>query len=302
MTTGIAAPLETRVSLIDRFRSRHTPDEPRPLDHAGNIRRALWLEQFSVHYQPVVDIETGALVGMEAFVRWEHPNAGLIPARDFVPAAEQAGLMLPLDLDTLRAATAFRRDLDIGTEQMRVTLNLSAKELVHPNLIETIEKILEETGLPAGFIEIEFSSSALDSDPEQAAEAIRRLHKLGATLAIDDFTSDDQHAELIRQLPINRAKIDFSVLPPKLIGDEAEDILAIRRRGQQRKAGLQSIERAVSQAHEWNLDITAKRVETIEHLTLLRQFSISRAQGYVLGRPVSESEFTEFSSELQQSA
>jgi EAL domain-containing protein (putative c-di-GMP-specific phosphodiesterase class I) len=292
------------VGLIDRLRSRHTPDEPRPLDHAGNIRRALWLEQFSVHYQPIVDIDTGSLVGMEAFVRWEHPNAGTIPASDFVPAAEQAGLMLPLDIDTLRSATAFRRDLNLGTEELRVTLNLSATELIHPALIDTVQKILGETGLPAQLIEIELARSVFDLDSGRAAEAIRSLHELGVFIAIDDFTSDgftsnDQHADLIGQLPIDRAKVDFSVLPPALTGDEAEDVLAIRRRGERRKAGRQAIEQAIEQARAWKLDVTAKRIETIEHLTMLRQFGISRAQGYVLGRPVSESEFGDFSSKLR---
>lgn len=287
------------MSLIDRLRSRHTPDQPQPIDHAGSIRRALWLEQFSVHYQPVVDIDTGALVGMEAFVRWEHPNVGTIPARDFVPAAEEAGLMLPLDIDTLRSATAFRRDLEIGTEQMRVTLNLSAAELIHPALIDTVQKILGETELPAELIEIELAKSVFDVDSARAAEAIRNLHELGVVIAIDDFTSDDEHADLVGQLPIDRAKVDFSVLPPALAGGEAEDVLANHRHTERRQAGQQAIEQAIEQAREWNLDVTAKRIETIEHLTMLRRFGVSRAQGYVLGRPVSESEFSDFSSKLR---
>ncbi len=287
------------MSLIDRIRSRSQHDEPPSFDEAGNIRRALWLEQFSVHYQPVVDIETGSLAGMEAFVRWEHPNEGLIPARDFVPAAKQAGLMLPLDIDTLRAATAFRRHLDTGTEQMRVTLNLSANELSHPDLIETVGKILEETDLDAQLVEIEIDRSALDGDTERATEAIKNLRDLGVTIAIDDFIASDQHASLIRQLPIARAKIDFSVLPPAPSGEEADDVLFIRHRGEERKAGQELIDSAVEQANDWGLEITAKRIETIEHLTLLRWLGIKRAQGYVLGRPVSESEFGDFSSKLR---
>lgn len=290
------------MSWIDRFRPHSADDETRALDDAGNIRRALWLEQFSVHYQPVVDIQTGALVGMEAFVRWDHPNVGIISAQDFVPAAERAGLMLPLDIDTLRAATAFRRDLKIGAEQMRVTLNLSAGELIHPDLLDTIQKILDETRLPAELVEIELSESALTIDEERASEATRRLHELGVTIALDDFASSDQHADLIRKLPIDRAKVDFSILPPALTGKEAEDVLAIRRHNQLRQAGHAAIERAVQQARAWGLEVTAKRIESIEHLTLLRQFDISRAQGYVLGRPVSESEFSDFSSELLESA
>jgi EAL domain-containing protein (putative c-di-GMP-specific phosphodiesterase class I) len=290
------------VGLIDRFRSHDPQDEPRSLSDAGSIRRALWLEQFSVHYQPVVDVQSGKLVGMEAFVRWEHPNVGLISAQDFVPAAQRAGLMLPLDIDTLRAATAFRRHLNIGSEQMRVTLNLSVDELVHPDLIDTVQKILDETGLPAELIDIELAETALTLDEERASEAIRRLHDLGVTIAIDDFASADQHSELIRQLPIDQAKVDFSILPPALTGAEAEDVLAIRRHGERRRAGHAAIERAIQQARTWGLDVTAKRIETIEHLTLLRQFGISRAQGYVLGRPVSESEFGEFASKLRKIA
>jgi len=289
------------VSLFDRFRSTDVHDRPPTLDDPGSIRRALWLEQFSVHYQPVVDINTGNLVGMEAFVRWDHPNQGLISARDFIPTAQRAGLMLPLDIDTLRAATAFRRDLSVGSEEMRVTLNLSAGELLHPSLIDTITQILTETGLRAELIEIEVAEDSLTGS-ERAPDAVRELHELGVTVALDDFASEGRHDELIRGLPIERAKIDFSQLPPALNGYEAEDVVKIRHYNEHREAAHAAIDAAVAQAREWNMDITAKRVESVEHLSLLRQYGVSRAQGYVLGRPVSESEFSVLASDLKKVA
>lgn len=289
------------MGLLDRFRTPGVHDERPTIDDPGSIRRALWLEQFSVHYQPVVDIDTGSLVGMEAFVRWDHPNVGLISAREFLPAAQRAGLMLPLDIDTLRAATAFRRHLAVGTEEMRVTLNLSAGELLHPSLIDTISQILDETGLPPKLVEIEISEDSLTGS-QRGPDAVRELHELGVTVALDDLAPDAEHGDLIRELPIDRAKIDFSQLPPALSGHEAEDVEKIRLYNEHREAAHAAIDAAVSLAREWGMDITAKRVESIEHLSLLRKYGISRAQGYVLGRPVSESEFGTLASDLRKIA
>ncbi len=130
------------MGLIDRFRRAPAEETLRvtDLDDPGNIRRALWLEQFDVHFQPIVDVESGALAGVEALVRWEHPDVGVIPAQRFVPIAERAGLLLPLDVDTLRTASAFRRDLSVGEDrELRVTLNLGTSELLRPELTDAAQ-------------------------------------------------------------------------------------------------------------------------------------------------------------------
>ncbi len=285
------------MGLIDRF--RRTSDE-RDLDHPGNIRRALWLEQFDVHFQPIVEVESGSLAGVEALVRWEHPDVGVIPAQRFVPVAERAGLLLPLDVDTLRTASEFRRDLSINTDQLRVTLNLAASELIRPGLVDTLREILDQTGLPTDHLEVELAEEALQADSETIAATVRELHAAGISISIDDFGSNEEMLKLLRNLPVDRVKIDLSSVPVLLNPDPTDEEIAELQRT---KADAEAmIERAVVQAQSWGVGVGAKRVESIEHLRLLRQMDITRAQGFVLGRPVSQAEFGTQDTDLEDIA
>ena len=285
------------MGLIDRFRST---SEERNLNDPGNIRRALWLEQFAVHFQPIVDVQSGALAGVEALVRWEHPDVGVIPAQQFVPVAERAGLLLPLDVDTLRIASEFRRDLSVDADHLRVTLNLAASELLRPDLVDTLRKILDQTGLPNDQLEVELAEDALSADGEIIAATIRELHAAGISISIDDFVSDDQLLKMMQKLPIDRVKIDLSTVPAPLTGDPTDQEIAQIAR--EREDAEAAIERAVVQAQTWGVGVGAKRVESIEHLRLLREMDITRAQGYVLGRPVSRAEFGAHESDLEDIA
>lgn len=275
------------MGLIERFR-RNAPEE-RDLDDPGNIRRALWLEQFDVHFQPIVDVESGSLAGVEALVRWEHPDVGVIPAHRFVPIAERAGLLLPLDVDTLRTASEFRRDLSVDADQLRVTLNLAASELMRPELVDTLEKILDQTGLPTDHLEVELAEEALQADPDVIAATVRRIHQAGISISIDDFGSNEDLLKLLQKLPVDRVKIDLSSVPVQLSADPTDEEIAELARA--RETAEAAIERAVVSAQSWGVGVGAKRVESIEHLQLLRAMDITRAQGFVLGRPVSQAEF-----------
>jgi EAL domain-containing protein (putative c-di-GMP-specific phosphodiesterase class I) len=286
------------VGLIERFRRQS--DDERDLNDPGNIRRALWLEQFNVHFQPIVDVESGALAGVEALVRWDHPDVGTIPAQRFVPVAERAGLLLPLDVDTLRVASEFRRDLGVSSDQLRVTLNLAASELMRPELVDTLQKILDQTGLPADQLEVELAEEALQADPGSIAATVRRLHEAGISISIDDFGADEEMLKLLQKLPVDRVKIDLGAVPANLVGDPTEE--EVRAYEEARASAEAAIERAVVQAMTWGVGIGAKRVESIEHLRLLRQMDIARAQGFVLGRPVSSAEFGDLGPELRESA
>lgn len=287
------------MGLIDRFRK--TGDEAeRDLDDPGNIRRALWLEQFDVHYQPIVDVESGSLAGVEALVRWEHPDVGMIPAGRFVPVAERAGLLLPLDVDTLRTASAFRRDLDVAADQMRVTLNLAGSELLRPELVDTLRKILDQTGLPTDHLEVELAEDALMADADIMEATIRRMHEAGIAISIDDFGTDEDLAKILQRLPIDRVKIDLSAMPAALPADPTDEQVAEMARA--RESAEAAIERAVVTAQSWGVGIGAKRVESIEHLRLLRAMDITRAQGFVLGRPVSQADFVSTDTDLKEIA
>lgn len=285
------------MGLIKRF--RRTSDE-RDLDDPGNIRRALWLEQFDVHFQPIVDVESGSLAGVEALVRWEHPDVGMIPAQRFVPVAERAGLLLPLDVDTLRTASEFRRDLSGEADHLRVTLNLAASELIRPGLVNTLREILDQTGLPTDQLEVELAEEALQADSDLVAATVRDLHAAGISISIDDFGSNEEMLKLLQKLPVDRVKIDLSSVPILLSTDPTDEEIAELQRN---KADAEAaIERAVVQAQSWGVGVGAKRVESIEHLRLLRAMDITRAQGYVLGRPVSQEEFGTQDTDLEEIA
>lgn len=286
------------MGLIERFRQRS--DDERDLDDPGNIRRALWLEQFDVHFQPIVDVESGTLAGVEALVRWEHPDVGMIPAQRFVPVAERAGLLLPLDVDTLRTASEFRRDLSVNGDHLRVTLNLAASELLRPELVDTLRRILDQTGLPTDQLEVELAEDALQADADVIAATIRQLHAAGISISIDDFVSDDNLIKLLKQLPVDRVKIDLSAVPSELGLDPTDEEVAQFERA--RADAEAAIERAVVQAQTWGVGVGAKRVESLAHLRLLRSMDITRAQGFVLGRPVSQSEFGERDAGLEETA
>lgn len=278
------------MGLIDRF--RHEPEEEErvtDLSDPGDIRRALWLDQFDVHYQPIVDVESGALAGIEALVRWEHPDIGLIPAQRFVPVAERAGLLLPIDVDTLRTASEFRRDLAVDESQLRITINLAETELLRPELVDMLRQILDQTGLPTDHLEVELSEGALQADAETITATVRKLHEAGIAISIDDFGSDEELQKLVHKLPVDRVKIDLSSVPVPLIGDPTDE--QVQDYVRQRRDAEAAIERAVVQAQSWGLNIGAKSAESIEHLRLLRDMDIKRAQGFVLGRPVSQEEF-----------
>jgi EAL domain-containing protein (putative c-di-GMP-specific phosphodiesterase class I) len=285
------------VGLIERFRR---PSDERDLDDPGNIRRALWLEQFDVHFQPIVDVENGSLAGVEALVRWEHPDVGVIPAQRFVPVAERAGLLLPLDVDTLRTASEFRRDLGVEAGPLRVTLNLAASELIRPGLVDTLREILDQTGLPTDHLEVELAEEALQADSDAITATVRELHAAGISISIDDFGSNDEMLKLLRNLPVDRVKIDLASVPILLSDDPTDEEIAELQRT---KADAEAaIERAVVQAQTWGVGVGAKRVESIEHLRLLREMDITRAQGFVLGRPVSQAEFGTHEPDLDEIA
>lgn len=285
------------MGLIERFRR---PSDERDLDDPGNIRRALWLEQFDVHFQPIVDVESGSLAGVEALVRWEHPDVGVIPAGRFVPVAERAGLLLPLDVDTLRTASEFRRDLSVDTDQLRITLNLAASELIRPGLVNTLREILDQTGLPTDQLEVELAEEALQADPDAIAATVRELHAAGISISIDDFGSNEEMLKLLRKLPVDRVKIDLSSVPVLLNPDPTDEEIAELQRN--KETAEAAIERAVVQAQTWGVGVGATRVESIEHLRLLRQMDITRAQGFVLGRPVSQDDFGSHTPDLEEIA
>ena len=237
------------------------------------LRRGRLLGQFRVHYQPIIEMRDGTLAGMEALLRWQHPERGTLSAGSFVPTAERAGVIGTLDEEVLRTASVFRRDLRLrGDRQLPVTVNATAADLVRPGVVAGMRKTIEETRLPTERLEVEVAN-VLAVDRGKLHRALEELNAAGVRLALDDFAALPNGDQVLAELPFHGVKVDlYEVGESPDDGRELADRLAAaRRRG---------------------LRVAAKRVETANHLRLLRALEIEAAQSYALGRPVRAAEFT----------
>ena len=242
------------------------------VEQGEQLRRALWLDQFSLYYQPVLDLTRGTLVGVEALLRWEHPDRGVVPAGEFIEAAEREALIVPIGNDAIRAAATFRKQLLLPDgADVRITVNLSESQLFGADLVATVARILTETELPAELVIVEVSEAILVAGNEAATRVLGDLHELGVSISVDDFGSHEDKSSLLHELPVDLVKIDVRL---------AEE-----------PGGRDKLARLVTQAAAWGLPVTAKYVETSEQLRLLRELGISHAQGFVLGRPLPPGEF-----------
>lgn len=239
---------------------------------AHELRRGRLLGQLQVYYQPIIDIADGSLVGMEALLRWQHPDRGTLSAGTFVPLAERTGMTGHLDQEVLRVAASFRRRLDIdAAAAFRVTVNVLAADLVQPGVLDGIRKTLDETRLEAELLQLEVSNLGGVDDRAALKSALEDLDRHHIALSLDDFEAASASTHVLAELPFRTVKVDFN---------EARTPEAI-----------QAMIAAVNVARARRLRVVAKRVETADHLRLLRTLEIDGAQGYALGPPVRASEF-----------
>ena len=237
------------------------------------LRRALEMDELRLHYQPLVELESGRIVGLEALARWAHPRHGLLSPADFVQFAEETGLIVPLGRwarrEACRWTQAWREATPHGVPLV-VSVNLSAREFSRSALIDEVMDALGETGLEPHRLELEITESvALGSDP-QAARTLHILKERGVRLAIDDFGTSPSPLGTFRDLPIDTLKIDGA-----FVGTVAHD-----QRSQAIVAGITQI------AHDLGVQVTAEGVETAEAAAQLRRLGVDRAQGYYFAAPV----------------
>ena len=241
-------------------------------DDVRALRRGRLLGQFRVHYQPIIDVRDGTLAGMEALLRWQHPERGTLNAGSFVPTAERAGVISTLDEEVLRAASVFRRDLRLRDNRtLRVTVNAAATDLVRPGVVAGMRKTIEQTRLPPELLEVEVSN-VLAVDRAALRRALQELSALGIRAALDDFASLPNGDRVLSELPFDGLNVDLHD-----VGERADDWRELADR--------------LAVARQRGLRVSAKRVETANHLRLLRALEIEAAQGYALGRPVRAAEF-----------
>ena len=242
----------------------------------GELRHAVNREEFVVHYQPQVDLRTGGIIGAEALVRWQHPQRGLMPPREFLPAAMDTGLIRMIDEWVLRTACRHNQAWQQrGKMPVRISINIS-NSLFHGNtLLSVVETALSQTGLTPACLELELTESIAMRNVDASIVMLSALKTMGVQLSIDDFGTGYSSLSYLQRLPINMVKIDQSFI---------HEILT--------QAHPAPIVRAIiAMAHSLNLLVLAEGVEQEAQRTLLLEQGCDQAQGYLFGRPMPADEF-----------
>jgi diguanylate cyclase (GGDEF)-like protein/PAS domain S-box-containing protein len=244
----------------------------------GNLREALEREEFLLHYQPNVNLDTGEITGVEALIRWQHPDRGLVAPAQFVPIAEDCGLILPIGRWVLREACRQAREWQrAGLPFNRISVNVSATEFRAKNFVAEINTSLRETGLDARYLDLELTESVLMHHAESSATILHALKEIGVHLAVDDFGTGYSSLSYLQQFPIDILKIDKSFIH-RLTGgpDDSPIVGAIINMGKSLK-----------------LRVIAEGIETQQQLTFLQAQHCGEGQGYLFSRPVAAAQFTD---------
>ena len=235
------------------------------------LRVALDEQQFSLHYQPVIDHHTRAISGFEALVRWHDPVHGMVSPADFIPVAEEAGLIIPLGEWVLAEAMRQNREWQqAGLPFLPIAVNLSPRQFRHRGLVDSVRNALRDSGQPAHLLEIEITESALMHDTDEATEKLHELVAMGVRVAIDDFGTGYSSLSHLRRFPVHKLKIDQSFVRDLCVSRDDESIVAA----------------ILSLAHNLGLESVAEGVETEAQLELLVRHRCSRFQGFLFSRPL----------------
>jgi diguanylate cyclase (GGDEF)-like protein len=236
------------------------------------LRNAIARGEFELLYQPKRDLRLKRVVGVEALIRWRHPERGMVSPMEFIPLAEETGLIVPIGEWVLRTACKQNKAWqDAGMPAIGVSVNVSARQFKEKNWVKQVAQALEESGLEAQYLELELTESLIMQDLENALETMRALQAMGVLLSIDDFGTGYSSLSALKTFPIVRLKIDQSFVRD-IPNDEDDKAIA--------KA-------VISLGHELNLKVIAEGVETEEQLDFLLTNNCDEMQGYLFSRPVS---------------
>jgi len=237
----------------------------------SQLRRAIDNQELELYYQPKVDVYTGRINGVEALVRWHHPDLGLLPPQHFIPMAEETRLIIPLSKHILRIACEETHAINKASGYpVRVAVNLSARQLDDSNFPDSIQQLLEQTALDPDLLQLEITESMVMDNPEQAVEIMTRLRAMGIRLDIDDFGTGYSSLAYLKRFPVYSLKIDRSFI---------QDI----PNGPNDTAITQAI---IAMAHSMGMRVVAEGVEKREQAEALRQFGCDEYQGFYFSRPV----------------
>ncbi len=237
----------------------------------SNLRRALERKEFVLHYQPQVEVATGKTIAVEALIRWQNPERGLVAPGEFIPLAEDTGLIVPIGEWVLRTTCSQCKSWqDLGFPWARVSINLSARQFQQPNLVQLIADALAGSKLDPNCLELELTENVVMKNPEQAAATLRRLKEIGVRISLDDFGTGYSSLSYLKNLPIDGLKIDRSFVRD-LTSDpnDAAIIMAV-----------------ITLAHSLKLKVIAEGVENEEQLSFLRLLRCDAVQGYFYSRPM----------------
>jgi diguanylate cyclase (GGDEF)-like protein len=254
----------------------HREADERLQDSVG-LRRALDREEFRLHYQPVVDITSGQTIGVEAMIRWQDPDRGLLEAGTFIPAAEETGLIVPIGywvLDTAIAKAQQWRSQIPQARDLWIAVNISARQLLAPGLVDHLSRTLEQTGIPVSAVHLEITESALMSDLTAVVERLAALRALGLRLAIDDFGTGYSSLAYLKRLPVTTVKIDRSFVGGLGGSEDAFD--------------RPIVDAIIRMAQSLHLDVVAEGVETQEQSVTLQALGARAAQGFLWSPPLAE--------------
>ena len=249
---------------------------PRPQD----LRRALDKHEFVLNYQPEVELSTRKIVGLEALIRWVHPERGLIPPMDFIPQAEECGLILPIgDWGLSEACSQVQKWCleDPGHSSLRVLVNLSARQFSRHGLADHVEALLVQFGLSSRQIGLEMTESSLIPNMRIALDVLASLRRLGVSVALDDFGTGYSSLNHLHSFPFDVLKIDRSFVSRMTEGDQP----------------MQIVRTIIELARVLGMDVVAEGIETCEQYLLLRQLGCRFGQGYLFARPLSAEAVTE---------
>lgn len=239
-----------------------------------DLRKALDRDELLVYYQPQLECQSGKIVGMEALVRWAHPERGIVSPFDFIPIAEETGLIIPIGEWVLKTAVAQTKQWHKQGYSLRVGVNLSALQFTDENLLVTIDETLNETGLSPEYLDLEVTESIAMHDFSSTLAILHKIKEMGIKTSIDDFGTGHSSLSYLQRMPVDTVKIDRAFI--KDIGETEDGTLA--------KA-------IIAMAHSMNLNVIAEGIETEQHYDFLKQHHCDELQGFLFSRPLPRDDF-----------
>jgi EAL domain-containing protein (putative c-di-GMP-specific phosphodiesterase class I) len=228
-------------------------------------------DEFELHYQPQVDIATGTVVGVEALLRWQPQGGPMVPPADFIPLAEQTGLIVPIGDWVLATACAQQKAWrEAGLPPLTISVNLSARQFQRQDLVELVARLIRETGCDPRYLALEITETAVMENPQAAVAIFRQLNEMGVQLAIDDFGTGYSSLSYLKRFPIDSLKIDRSFVHD--ITHDTDDATIV--------------DSVIALAHSMHLKVVAEGVEDARQLQFLREHGCDQMQGYYVSKPV----------------